>query len=167
MNSRHTKVFEQGAWIIGNISADVNMFRRKLIELGMIHALSSRIIHSDDFHEIQSTSWALSNLVRGQSIDKKKEKEAVVPLMKVIINYDDAEMLQNTLAALCDIMCSEYIDLVIQAGLPRRMYIIAQRGVTSQLYSICQILSHISFGNAQQTDVIIQEGFLEILFKIL
>lgn len=167
MNSRHSKVFEQGAWIIGNISADVTLFRRKLIDLGMIHPLAQRIIHSDDFNEVQSTSWALTNLVRGSTIDKKKEKEALVPLMKVVVNFDDAEMLTNCLAALCDIMSSDYIDLLIQAGLPRRLYIIASRGVTNHLYSICQILSHISFGSAQQTDVIIQEGFLEILFNIL
>ena len=160
-------MFEQGAWIIGNISADINTFRRKLVELDMIHHLSARIIHSDDFHEIQYTSWALTNLVRGKSIDKKKEKGALVALMKVAMNYDDSEMLTNSLAALSDIMSSEYIDVLINSGLPRRMYLVAMRGVTNQLYSICQILSHISFGNAQQTEVIIQEGFLDILFNIL
>lgn len=76
-------------------------------------------------------------------------------------------MLTNCLCALSDLMSQEYVPKLIEQQIPRRLYIIAMRGVTSHLYSICQILSHISYGDVTQTNVIIEEGFLEIFFRIL
>lgn len=167
LNSPHVKIYEQGAWIVGNISADADIFRRKLIQMDVIQILSSKLENTEDFDIISFTTWALTNLIRGKSVDKQKEKRAMVPLLKVIVEIDAEETLYQALIGANDIMNETMIDLMIEAKIPERLYVIAQRNVTSQLYAICQILSHISYGSYNQSNKIIECGFLPILFNIL
>lgn len=167
LNSVHDKIYEQGVWIVGNISADADIFRKKLYSMDILHMLCTKILNSDDYQIIKMTCWALSNLVRGKKIDENKDKEGIVPLCKIIMNYENEEILSDALAGLADLMDNQYLGLIIEAKLPARLYTIAKRGVTDHLYTICQIMSHVSYGTYEQSMIVIQEGFLPILFDIL
>jgi hypothetical protein len=153
LNSPHNKIYEQGAWIVGNISADADIFRRKLVDMDCIQVLSSKILNSSDYETIKFTTWALGNLVRGRPINKKKEGEALLPLLRVM--------------GVKEILNDKKVPTLIEAKIPERLIVIARRGVTHQLFAICQILSHISFGEYEYSNKIIECGFLPILFDIL
>ena len=89
---------------MGNISADADIFRKKLYSMDILHMLCTKILNSDDYQIIKMTCWALSNLVRGKKIDENKDKEGIVPLCKIIMNYENEEILSDALAGLADLM---------------------------------------------------------------
>lgn len=83
------------------------------------------------------------------------------------MNYDAEEMITEALCGVNEIMNESMVATLVEAKIPERLYIIAQRQVTSQLYTICQILAHISFGSYEESNSIIEAGFLPVLFNIL
>jgi hypothetical protein len=90
-----------------------------------VQILSSKILNSDDYNVIKMTCWALTNLIRGKPIDEQKNKAAMVPLCKIIMNYENEELLTDALAGLSEIMDNDKLDLIIAAKLPQRLFTIA------------------------------------------
>jgi hypothetical protein len=132
-----------------------------------VHTLSTKIINSDEWEVIKYTTWALTNLVRGKSINKSKESYALVPLLKVIMNYDCEESILEALCGVNEIMQDVMVSTLIEAQVLPRLYTLANRGSTQCLFTICQILAHVSYGSFEESNTIIEAGFLPLLFNVL
>lgn len=119
LSSKHDKIFEQGAWAIGNISAEEGGFKETLLKYDVIEPLVLKIMQTTDQETIKYTSWALHNLVSGGSNNLKK-KLALTALLKLILTQDDLEVLSNSLSALLDITDESLVGTLIESKLVYR-----------------------------------------------
>lgn len=73
---------EHAAWVLGNIAADCEEFRRELIAQGAIAPLVKQLGQSTEKELVRNCAWALSNLARGPDGSGKPFVDAgVVPVL--------------------------------------------------------------------------------------
>lgn len=166
MKSPYEKVFEQGAWAVGNISADDGSFKEILLKNEVLEPLVTKILSTLDPEVIKYTSWALCNLVSGGSKHLKK-RIAVTALIKLIMTQQEIEILQNCLGALLDITDDSLIQILIDTKLVERLINLLRNPIPTILYTILQLLSYITNGTDEQTQSIIDHGGVVAIFDLL
>lgn len=166
LKSPYEKVFEQGAWAVGNISADDGSFKEILLKYEVLEPLVTKILGTSDSEIIKYTSWALCNLVSGGSRHLKK-RLAVAALVKLLMTQSDLEILQNSLTALLDITDDSLIQILIDSNLVQRLVNLMKNPEPQILYTILQILAYVTNGSDDQTQSIIDNGGVTVIFELM
>lgn len=164
--SKHEKIFEQGAWAVGNIASDEGGFKETLLKYNVIEPLVIKIMRTNDESVLKYTSWALCSLVNGGSNNAKK-KMAIAALVKLIQTQDDLEVLSQSLSALLSITDPHVIQVVIESGLVKRFVALTRCRFQTVLFPLLQMISFITNGNDQQTQAVIDNGGIEAVFDLL
>lgn len=166
LRSPHQKIFEQGAWAVGNISADDPTFKEVLLKYEVLEILVSKIISTPDQDVLKYTSWALCNLVKGGSRSIKK-RLAITALIKLLLTQQDFEIIDDCLSALLDLLDDSLIQILIDAKLNLRLVEFLRQPSTQIVYHTLQIISFITNGTDTQTQSMIECGVLPMLFNLL
>lgn len=166
LESKFDKIFEQGAWAVGNISADEGSFKETLLKYNVLEPLVTKILKSSDPEVLKYTNWALCNLVTGTSKSLKK-RVAVAALIKIIITQNDPEMLASSLTALLDLTDESIVQTLIDAKVVHRLFDLIKVQLKPILFTILQLLSYVTNGSDSQTQVILDCGGVDIIFRLL
>lgn len=70
LNCSHDKIYEQAAWAVGNISADNPKYRIQMRKMDFPKVITQKILDSSNFDLVKYSTWALSNLCRGEPTSK-------------------------------------------------------------------------------------------------
>ena len=122
----HEKIFEQGAWIIANVSSEDERHKKEFLNLGCHFPMMEKLQSGhpvNDKKVIEYSLWSLSNLCRGVEYFAK---EACIPLfVKILLTQSDPEMLSNALLPLADLMNDTLMNNLIQHNILKRIKEIA------------------------------------------
>lgn len=166
LESKYDKIFEQGAWAVGNISADEGSFKEVLLKYNVLDPLVAKILSTNDTEILKYTNWALCNLVTGTSKHLKK-RVAITALIKIINTQHDLDMIAESLRALLDLTDESIIQLLIDSKVVNRLFELIQTPFKSVLFTILQLLSFVTNGTDSQTQTIIDCGGVEVIFRLL
>lgn len=166
LNSKHKKIYEQGAWAVGNIAADEGGYKDLLINYNVIEPITQKIIQTNDEAILKQSCWALCNMIGGGQPSVKKYY-AVPALLKIIDKQSDLEMLCSALSALLSLMEPKLVELLIKGNLVRRLIDLCKLRYKAILFPLLQIISYITNGSDEQTQSIINNGGVETVFDLL
>ncbi|DBA03965.1 TPA: hypothetical protein N0F65_010618 [Lagenidium giganteum] len=122
--SNHT-LAESASWVLGNIGADCDEFRRYLITNGAIVPLVKQLANTQEKGLAKNAAWALSNLARGHETSAKPFVDAgLLPILATRLNQDNAGAFSEEtvieVAWLLSFLTSreeEYLKLMLEQGL--------------------------------------------------
>lgn len=169
LTNKHERIFEQGAWAVGNISIDNNNYKDLLLKYNVMEPLIVKILSSNDQKIITDTNWALCSLLSGNHTKNKKKTMAVPALFKVIHGQEDTQTLGDSLSALLDIttLDNEVTQLMIDNLIVERLVYLTKYRVKNVLYPLLQLFSYITNGTDSQTQSIVDKGGVQAIFELL
>ena len=170
MNSTNEEVREQAVWALGNIGGDAAHCRDIILQNQGLPLLIRYLQASTKHTMVQSASWAISNLCRGEPLPlHEMVREAVPALATVVCRQKDAEILSNSLWALSHLSegSEEKVDALIATGVvPRVIQLLKHHLYNVQLPAI-MIIGNIVAGTEQQTQLVLNLGGAEALRTLL
>ena len=166
LDSKYEKIFEQGAWAVGNISADEGTFKEILLKYNIMEKLVTKILTSRDEEVLKYTNWALCNLVTGTSQNIKKNV-AMAALIKIILTQNDPSMINDSLRALLDLTDNPTVHILIESKLVPRFFELIKMPFKNILFTILQLIAYITNGTDKETQAILDCGGVEVIFALL
>lgn len=166
LNSKFEKIFEQGAWAVGNISADEGSFKETMLKYNVLDPLAAKILTTNDPEILKYSNWALCNLVFGTSKNLKK-RIALTALIKIVMTQNDLDMLAESFKAILDLTDESIIQILIDSRVVNRIFELINPNNKVILYTLLQILSFVTNGTDRETQVIIDCGGVETIFQLL
>lgn len=170
LNSKYEKIFEQGAWAVGNISADEGSFKEILLKYNVLDPLVAKIMSTSDQEVLKYTNWALCNLVTGTnqiSSQIVKKRVAITALIKIILTQNDPDMLAESLRALLDLTDESIVQILIDSKVVQRLLDLIRTPIRQIHFTILQLISYVTNGTDIQTQVILDCGGAEVIFRLL
>ena len=111
--TNYNRIFEQGVWIVGNISVEGVIYRQKMLELEFGDILSQKIFSCRDQELVKNIAWAMSNLCRGDYCHQKLQNY-VDTFVKILQDFSDSkETVIQAVNALNDISNYDILKVLI------------------------------------------------------
>lgn len=169
--SPHEKIFEQGAWAVGNISVEDFRFKEMLLNYNLVEPLTLKIMKTDNQEVLTYTIWALNNLISGSQKESQtiitKRRYALPALIKILKSQDDYELLGGTLSSLLDIMEESTVTYLIRENMVKRLLELSKIKQKSIAFPALQIITFITHGEENQTQHFIDCNGIGVLFDII
>lgn len=116
---------EHAAWVLGNIAADCEEFRQKLIANGAVVPLVKQLANVGEPELAKNCAWALSNLARGHDVSAKPFVDAgIIPVVITGLQQSTAHSFTTEtvveVAWLLSFLTAreeEYLKLMLESGL--------------------------------------------------
>lgn len=167
LQSKHLKIFEQGAWVVGNISAEDLTFREKMLDKRFAQYFINVLTATRDPEIIKYSNWALSNLTRSREMTHPSQFLAFECFIKVILENDDLEVISDALQAMSELMQEKLVNTIVVSGLIPRFYKICKRNYLNILPPTIAIVNYVSSGPEDIANTIIDAGFIPFFFELL
>jgi len=172
LQSNYENIFEQGAWAVGNISAEDAYLKGLLLERkGILEALSAKIKNTNDDHILVHTTWALCNLMSGSDSGSKEQEKrkpiGLLALFYVLKNHQQLDLMTGVLGAIADNLNADQIQNFLDMGLVSRLVELGKQKYKEILHPLLRIAAMITNGTDAQTGSLLQYGGVELIFDVL
>ncbi|KAG5094380.1 hypothetical protein JHK84_049968 [Glycine max] len=161
--SNNEDVIEQVVWAISNIAGESPKYRDLVLEEGVLLPLISLLGPPlPTMSMLLTTTWTLSNLVRGKPHVQFKQVEPLMPVLKTLIDMDNEEVLLNACSALYFLsnVSAGATQAIIEAEVcPKLVELLLYSSDSVSLLAL-QTLGNIAAGNDAQTQHVIDNQFL-------
>ena len=161
------EIFEQASWCAANIAADCYEFKRLLINSGVVQPLVSKLIIATNMKQVGQIVWSLSNVCRGKVPDLKIVQQAAPAFIKCILFCTDADIQSDALQGLCDVSNELLTPLLSELALLVKLREISALNQKNITIPLLKILGFVTNGTDEQTQRVIDAGFLEFFFMLL
>ena len=170
MKSPNEDVREQSLWCLGNIVADNNDFLNHVLNIpDSINNLLLNIIYASSIRLRQNALWALNNFCyKINNLDMKTIK-SIIPVIARVILTNDIESIRYALSILLNITHknNDCIEIVLNTGIVDRLIYLTNDCSTSYYKTVIKIIGNFVAGTEKQTQVIVNNGIIDILEKVL
>jgi importin subunit alpha-6/7 len=173
-------VREQAIWFFANLAGDRSEYRSKLVEMTTVmNGLLYNFENPGNLSLMCTCAWAISNVFRGLPHEKIHE---AIPFVPKLCSYIQIGVrgrakpleLSDIMAAMLHIVESgtELNSMVCKSGVSSaivdaiRHYMEVPKSTTLLNFAI-RILGNIAAGTEEQTEVVVQSGFLELALSLL
>lgn len=179
LRSNDANIREQAAWCLGNISGDGPMYRDMVLKAGALPVLLLNVEHADNETLLGNVTWSISNLCRGKP---QPELELIAPalpgltwLMKKTSMASD-ESMKSKYDVLADVLWAlsyasdgddDRIQAVMDTDCIASLVSILSEGNPKLLTPALRTTGNFVTGNAQQTQVVIDAGVLNVAESLL
>ncbi|EPZ35370.1 Importin subunit alpha-2-like protein 2 [Rozella allomycis CSF55] len=172
----------QVIWAFGNIAGDDSTCRNILFNSGVLNAVLDFIkilINGQrdiDISIFRNCVWTLSNLCRKDASDEDQQQTRlefcakVYPILKMLLFCSDDTILTDTLSAIGHLTDGEIeeIEIAIQLDIPPILVdVLGSKGSDSITKAAMRAIGNIVTGDDNQTQAIVNAGFLNVSHKIL
>ena len=124
IRSENDNLKEQAIWALGNIAGENTEYRDMVISYGILPALLELISTTTQLTILKNAAWVLSNLIRGKPQPPFEKISAAAPVIaKVVLTYDDKELLADCCWALTNLgeSSNNKATIFIEQGLLPRL----------------------------------------------
>lgn len=172
LESKYENIFEQGAWAVGNISAEDAYLKGLLLEKkGILEALDAKIRTTNNDHILAHTTWALCNLMSGSDggskLQNKRKPIGLLALFHVMKHHQELDLLQGVLGAIADNLDVDQIGSFLHFGLVSRLFELGKHKYKQILHPVLRIAAMITNGTDSQTGSLIEFGGIDFIFQVL
>jgi importin subunit alpha-6/7 len=173
-------VQEHAIFVLANLAGDRSEYRSKLLEMpAVMHGLLYNFENTKNVSHMCTCAWALSNIFQHLPHEKINHAIPFVPKLCAVIQqgvrgHVIPTELTDVMAAMLHLVESgtELNSLVCETGVPAtivdaiRHYMTVPQSTTLLNYAI-RVLGNIAAGTEEQTEVVVQSGFLDLALSLL
>lgn len=169
LSSRHEKIFEQGAWAVGNICSEDFSFKERLQTPEILNPIVQKLLSTQDENVSKNTTWTLCNLVSGSGLKSKLElrRTAYNTLIVLSKKHQDLEILESVLKCILDLTSNDLLEIIISSGLLNRLIELISKDSKPLMHVCLQIICFVTNGNNQQTQAVLDAGGIVQVFRLL
>lgn len=170
LSCNSNEIFEQASWCVANISADCAKFKNLLIDSGVVQPLTKKILCTSDIKILKQTTWALANVCRGKNKNQRVIQFAAPAFIKVLSSVeitDEIDILNDSLMGLADVVDDDLVNTLCEGSLLPKLKEISKLRFKVILFPLLRILAYITNGDDVQTQMVINNGFLELFYELL
>lgn len=161
------EIYEQAAWCVANIAADCGKFKNILIHSGCVVPLADKILQTNDLQIIKNSTWSLANVCRGKNSYNQELAPAAKAFIKVIMAIEDLETVSDALMGLSDVMNEAVINTITDSPILPKMKEYCKYDQRAIQLPLLRIVAFVTNGTDEQTQKVIDTGFLDEFFKLL
>jgi hypothetical protein len=140
----YEKIFEQGAWIVAQVSSLDLEYQIKLLEANIPSLIANSMLHTKDPKIKKYTVWALSNLVRGEYQDPSIDYYFTA-LTKVLLESNDVEIIHYCLEPIYDRLNPIKCILFLRQGIIKKLAELTELKYDSVLDPLLKIFRYLSY----------------------
>lgn len=123
---------------------------------------------NDETEIVKFTTWALANLNRGNVLNREMQTVAVFSFLKVILNQNDLEIVEEAIHALADLVDEDEVKLIVDSNILQKLQKISKSAPPALLSSIFEIVNQVSYSESQESSkAIIESGFVDRIYQVL
>ena len=187
LGSPSWEIREQAVWALGNVAGDGATLRDYLLNMGAMQALIAMLARllqeAVPMSLIRNTAWTLSNMYRGKPSPPLQLVKPGLPMLKVLLNHTDDEVVVDTIWAVsyateCNVIdkptpstqmptVDERIDAVSAAGILPDIYRFLSAPELSKALPSVRTFGNILTGSAKYTDLVLQMNILPPFLQVL
>ncbi|XP_022634752.1 importin subunit alpha-1a-like [Vigna radiata var. radiata] len=160
---------EQTVGALGNIAGDSVNNRDLILIHGALLPLLSQLEPDSRLSMLRQASWCLSNLLRGKPSVDLEEVRPALPVLQLLVHFDDEEVVKNTCWALCYIVEGPYnsVQAVLELGVCPKLVELLHHPSGKVTLPALQALGNIAAGDDVQTQVVLDSRVLPSLHQLL
>ncbi|KAJ5078441.1 importin alpha [Anaeramoeba ignava] len=160
---------EQCFWIIGNIVADSINLRDLILQKGITQIVIQMIEESNGLvNDIQTASWMLSNLLRGNPIPNLNFFKPYFLYFESLLYFNDKKTLFYTCSCILIISSEkDQINLLFEENIPSQIIRLLKESPNEIIYQCLQIIDNLLKGNQTQIDSLFESDLLKNLNQLL
>jgi len=187
LNSSSWEIREQAVWALGNVAGDGAVLRDYLLKCGAMQELIKMMYHilqePVPVSLIRNTAWTLSNMYRGKPSPPLELVQPGMPLLKLLLNHPDDEVVVDTIWAVsyateCNAIdkptpstqmpsVDARIDAVAMAGILPEVYKFLSAQELSKALPAVRTFGNILTGSSQYTDLVLKMNILPPFLGVL
>ena len=187
LGSPSWEIREQAVWALGNVAGDGATLRDYLLNMGAMQALIAMLQQllreAVPMSLIRNTAWTLSNMYRGKPSPPLHLVVPGLPMLKLLLNHPDDEVVVDTIWAVsyateCNVIdkptpstqmptVDERIDAVNAAGILPDIYRFLSAPELSKALPSVRTFGNILTGSAKYTDLVLQMNILPPFLQVL
>lgn len=166
---------DQAIWGIGNIAGDCTFFRDEVLRAGAVDVIVTqlnRLMQEENpsAQAVQTSTWALSNLVRGKPAPPVEVVMAALPVFCDLCKSSDAGVAVDACWGLSYVSDGhvEAMQGVVDSGVLYWMVdLILYADASDVEQPALRVLGNVLTGTPEQTDAVLEVGFLKLIPLLL
>lgn len=170
MQSPVEKVREQAIWALGNVSGDCAALRDMCLKSGIMQPLLFNVRNSEKLSLVRNAAWTLSNCCRAKPKPDFNLIRDCVPVLAVLINHQDKEVLTDACWALSYLSDgeSDRIQAVVNGNCLSRLVQLLTHSQASIQTPALRTVGNVVTGNDVQTQAVLDcQGLMPALLSLL
>jgi len=187
LSSPSWEIREQAVWALGNVAGDGAVLRDQLLQCGamteLINMMNRLLQETVPASLIRNTAWTLSNMYRGKPSPPLDLVKPGLPLLRILLNHTDDEVVIDTIWAVsyateCNVIdkptpstqmpsVDARIDAVAAAGILPEIYKYLTASELSKALPSVRTFGNILTGSAKYTDLVLNMNILPPFLQVL